>query len=120
MKRDPLLLNKKGFLSDYIEAEGVGLYVCGAYQLLGNYYEMENKEKLNGLSILNFYTKNEGVKNRSVGNIKSLLNKNFKDELFKDKKVVLFSVPGAFTPTCKILSIKGSAQHVPGFLKMAL
>jgi len=82
---EDLLLNKKGFLSDYIEAEGVGLYVCGAYQLLGNYYEMENKEKLNGLSILNFYTKNEGVKNRSVGNIKSLLNKNFKDELFKDK-----------------------------------
>jgi peroxiredoxin len=32
------------------------------------------------------------------------------DELFADKKVVLFAVPGAFTPTC-------SAQHVPGFLR---
>lgn len=42
------------------------------------------------------------------------------DELFKDKRVVLFSVPGAFTPTCIIWKIKGSAQHVPGFLKMAL
>jgi alkyl hydroperoxide reductase 1 len=29
---------------------------------------------------------------------------------FKDKKVVLFSVPGAFTGTC-------SAQHLPGFIK---
>ena len=34
------------------------------------------------------------------------------DELFKGKRVVLFAVPGAFTPTC-------SAQHLPGFLQHA-
>jgi peroxiredoxin len=32
------------------------------------------------------------------------------EEFFKGKKVVLFSVPGAFTPTC-------DAKHLPGFVE---
>jgi peroxiredoxin len=34
------------------------------------------------------------------------------DEFFANKKVVLFSVPGAFTPTC-------DAKHLPGFVEKA-
>lgn len=34
------------------------------------------------------------------------------DEIFKGKKVVLFALPGAFTPTC-------SAKHLPGFVSKA-
>jgi glutaredoxin/glutathione-dependent peroxiredoxin len=34
------------------------------------------------------------------------------EEIFSGKKVVLFAVPGAFTPTC-------SAKHLPGYLKNA-
>lgn len=42
------------------------------------------------------------------GNMKELSA----DQLCKGKKVVLFAVPGAFTPTC-------SMKHLPGFIENA-
>ena len=39
-------------------------------------------------------------------------NKNCVPELFGGKKVVIFAVPGAFTPTC-------SEKHLPGFIDKA-
>ncbi len=49
-------------------------------------------------------------------NLKRLTSDGIKDvavaELTSGKKVVLFAVPGAFTPTC-------SERHLPGFLEQA-
>jgi peroxiredoxin len=44
----------------------------------------------------------------SEGNMKEISM----DQLCKGKKVVLFAVPGAFTPTC-------SMKHLPGFIDKA-
>ena len=33
------------------------------------------------------------------------------ESYFKNKKIILFAVPGAFTPTC-------SAKHLPGYIKL--
>jgi peroxiredoxin len=51
-----------------------------------------------------------------AGSFKRMTKEGPKDltteELFRAKRVVLFSVPGAFTPTC-------DAKHLPGFVQLA-
>jgi len=41
-------------------------------------------------------------------------------ELFGGKKVVLFSVPGAFTPTCSAKHLPGFVDHADDILKMGV
>jgi hypothetical protein len=55
-------------LKNAIEKGIPGLYVCGAYQFLGNYYKESNGTEIKGLGIFDLYTINLGDK-RLIGNI---------------------------------------------------
>jgi len=41
-------------------------------------------------------------------------------ELFEDKKLVLFAVPGAFTPTCSEKHLPGYVEHFDDFRKKGI
>lgn len=69
------LLNKADRLMKWIENKMPVLCICGAYQLLGQYYKAINGEMMKGLGFFDFYT--EGKPGRLIGNIliESELNK---------------------------------------------
>lgn len=71
------LLTEKGpFLRDYIENGGVGLYICGSYQLLGHYYKPAIGDEIPGLGIFDLYTQHFGNhKPRCIGNVAAQINK---------------------------------------------
>ncbi len=61
---------KTTLLRELIESGTPGLYICGAYQFLGQYYKEANGNKIPGLSILDLYTEHPGEgKERLIGNI---------------------------------------------------
>lgn len=61
------ILKFKKTIKDLIEDGLPLLGVCGGYQLLGEYYIDAHGRKIEGLSLLNFYTQGEG--GRLIGNI---------------------------------------------------
>lgn len=62
-----LLKKKKSALRTYIENGGCGLYVCGAFQLLGRRYIAADGSKIGGAGIFDIYT--EKGDSRFIGNI---------------------------------------------------
>lgn len=64
------LKEKKQVLREMIENNTPGLYICGAYQLLGKYYKEADGTIIDGLGILDLHTENPGEKaKRLIGNI---------------------------------------------------
>lgn len=64
------LLKKRSALADMIEKGIPGLYICGAYQFLGNYYKESNSNVIKCLGIFDLYTEHPGNEaDRLIGNI---------------------------------------------------
>ncbi len=58
------------WLSDFVDLGGVGLFICGAYQLLGQYYQDADGGRLDGLGLFDLYTRHFGKdKKRCIGNV---------------------------------------------------
>lgn len=64
------LSKKADYLRESIETGIPGLYICGAYQFLGNYYKPATGAEIRGLGIFDLYTKHFGIdKPRAIGNV---------------------------------------------------
>ena len=42
------------------------------------------------------------------------------DEIFNDKKVIVFSLPGAYTPTCSTYQVPGFEKHYDNFVAQGI
>lgn len=63
-----LLENKGEVLKQMIEDGTPGLYICGAFQFLGNYYKDAYGTKIEGLRIFDMHTESYKNKPRLIGN----------------------------------------------------
>ena len=61
------LFKNKEYLHDLRDNGAVFLGICGGYQLFGHYYQPHDKERLNGVSLLDAYT--VAGKKRFIGNV---------------------------------------------------
>jgi hypothetical protein len=64
------LQSKKKIIKELIENNVPALFVCGAPQLMGNYYEPSVGKRIEGLGIFDMYSKHPGPdKPRLIGNV---------------------------------------------------
>jgi len=64
------LMKKQKELKRMIDEEMPGLYICGAYQFLGQHYKEADGAIIPGLNILDLYTENPSIDSpRLIGNV---------------------------------------------------
>lgn len=61
------LYKQKKILTEERDRNAVFLGICGGYQLFGHYYQPHNKERLNGISLMDAYT--VAGNKRFIGNV---------------------------------------------------
>ena len=77
-----LIKNKGKYIKDYIEKGGVGLFICGSYQLFGKYYKAADGSILEGLTIFPVYTEHYGNKvTRCIGNVVAELESTVTEDI---------------------------------------
>lgn len=76
------LTRKRNTLKEMIEKGIPGLYICGGFQYLGNYYKTADGHKLQQLGVLDMYTENPG-RERLTGNIA------VESEIFGEKTILI-------------------------------
>jgi CobQ-like glutamine amidotransferase family enzyme len=78
-----LILDKGKYIKEYVDREGVGLFICGSYQLFGHYYLASDGTKLEGLNIFDLHTQHFGPsKPRCIGNTSAILSDRLLNEPF--------------------------------------
>ena len=61
------LLHHKKQLQDFVESGGPALAICGGYQLFGQYFETKDKQRIDGIEVLDVVT--NATNDRMIGNI---------------------------------------------------
>lgn len=75
---DDFLANKGPYVKEFVENDKTALFICGSYQLAGNYYKAADESVLEGLGLFNLYTQHFGnSKPRCIGNTVCTLNSLF-------------------------------------------
>lgn len=72
---------KKNILIKLINKGISGLFICGAFQFLGKYYQLPDGKRIPGLGLFDIYTESfDNSKKRLIGNIAVEVNLNGKKE----------------------------------------